>query len=62
MLMWLIDTEDVRGYWITRLLLERGLGIVCLIAFVVALNQFRPLLGENGLLPVEPFREACPVS
>lgn len=62
--MWLFDTEDVGGYWITRLLLQRGLGIVCLVAFLVALNQFRPLLGEHGLLPVSlfvkqvPFRES----
>ncbi len=55
---------DVRGYWLTRLLLERGIGIICLIAFLVALNQFRPLLGERGLLPVPlfvkqvPFRES----
>ncbi len=56
--------EDVRGYWITRLLLERGIGVICLIAFLVALNQFKPLLGEHGLLPVPlfvkqvPFRES----
>jgi hypothetical protein len=56
--------DDVRGYWLTRLLLERGIGIICLIAFLVALNQFRPLLGERGLLPVPifvkqvPFRES----
>ena len=47
--------DDVRGLWLTRLLLLRGIGIVCLIAFVVALNQFRPLLGEHGLLPVPLF-------
>lgn len=55
---------DVRGYWLTRLLLERSMGVICLIAFLVALNQFRPLLGERGLLPVPlfikqvPFRES----
>jgi len=44
------------------LLLYRGIGVICLIAFLVALNQFRPLLGERGLLPVPlwvrqvPFR------
>ncbi|MBV8829812.1 MAG: lipase maturation factor family protein [Acidobacteriaceae bacterium] len=60
----LVTTEDVRGLWVARLLLERGLGIICLIAFLVALNQFRPLLGERGLLPVPnfvrqvPFRES----
>ena len=59
-----MNMEDVRGYWLTRLLLERGIGIIYLIAFLVALNQFNPLLGENGLLPVPlwikqvPFRES----
>jgi len=39
-------------YWITRLLLQRGLAGIYLIAFVVAVNQFRPLLGTHGLTPV----------
>ncbi|MBO0701963.1 MAG: lipase maturation factor family protein [Candidatus Dormibacteraeota bacterium] len=49
-------------YWLSRLLLERALAAVYLVAFTVTLNQFRPLLGENGLLPVPhliaqvPFR------
>jgi hypothetical protein len=51
----LFSAEDVRGYWLTRLLLERGIGVICLIAFLVAFNQFRPLLGERGLLPVPLF-------
>ena len=51
---------DPRGYWITRLLLQRGLGVICLIAFLVALNQFRPLLGERGLLPVPAFVKRVP--
>lgn len=51
-------------YWLTRLLLQRGLGIIYLMGFLVALNQFRPLCGEKGLLPAPgfmrlvPFREA----
>lgn len=55
---------DPRGLWLTRLLLFRGTGVICLIAFLVALNQFRPLLGEHGLMPVPlfvkqvPFRES----
>ena len=59
-----MDAVDVRGYWLTRLLLERGIGIICLVAFLVALNQFKPLLGERGLTPVPlfvrqiPFRES----
>ncbi|HEY2029696.1 MAG TPA: lipase maturation factor family protein [Myxococcales bacterium] len=42
---------------IARLLLQRGLGVVYLIAFTVVLDQFRPLLGERGLLPVPRFLE-----
>ncbi len=51
---------DVRGLWLTRLLLLRGLGVICLVAFLVALNQFRPLLGERGLLPVPLFVKEAP--
>ncbi|MGC2657846.1 MAG: lipase maturation factor family protein [Bryobacteraceae bacterium] len=51
---------DARQFWITRLLLERGLGVVCLIAFIVALNQFRPLLGAHGLLPVRLYIKRVP--
>jgi hypothetical protein len=51
---------EVRGYWVTRLLLERGIGVISLIAFLVALNQFKPLLGERGLLPVPMFVKQVP--
>ena len=50
----------MRDYWLTRLLLERGIAVICLIAFLVALNQFRPLLGERGLLPVPAFVRQVP--
>src|SRR4051794_36530307 len=55
-----LSVDDPRSYWVTRLLLERGLGIICLIAFIVALNQFKPLLGERGLLPVPLFVKQVP--
>src|SRR3954452_23101942 len=42
-------------YSLARLLLQRGLGLVYLLAFLVALRQFLPLLGEHGLLPVPRF-------
>ncbi len=42
-------------YWLARLVLQRGLGLCYLLAFLVALKQFRPLLGERGLLPVPRF-------
>jgi hypothetical protein len=45
-------------YWIARFAVQRGVALVYLIAFLVALNQFRPLLGENGLLPAPSFLRA----
>lgn len=45
-------------YWIARFLIQRGLALVYFIGFWVAVQQFRPLLGENGLLPVPQFLQA----
>src|SRR5215467_13066269 len=42
-------------YWLTSLVLRRGLALVYLIAFVAVVHQFKPLLGEHGLLPVTRF-------
>ncbi|MFC4004630.1 lipase maturation factor family protein [Prauserella oleivorans] len=42
-------------YWASRLVYQRMLAAIYLVAFVVALNQFRALLGEHGLLPVPRF-------
>ncbi len=43
------------NYWITRLVLQRGLAAIYAIAFLAAVNQFRPLLGAHGLTPVPAF-------
>src|SRR5205085_11386683 len=48
------------AYWLTRLVFERVLGAIYLIAFMVAINQFRPLLGERGSLPVPAFVRLVP--
>jgi len=42
-------------YWLARFVLQRAVGALFLIAFLNAANQFRPLLGERGLLPVPLF-------
>src|SRR5690606_1997804 len=34
-----------------RQVLQRGIAVLYLVAFISTLNQFRPLLGERGLLP-----------
>jgi hypothetical protein len=45
----------IGNLWWVRLLLQRGLAAIYFLAFLSALNQFRPLLGERGLLPVPRF-------
>ena len=47
-------------YWLSRLVITRALGVIYLIAFLVAVNQFRPLLGERGLLPAPRFLDRVP--
>jgi len=39
---------DGRGYWLARVLLERGIGVICLVAFLVAAAI--TLLGYGTLL------------
>src|SRR2546428_13431956 len=46
-----MDWLQAPDYWLTRLVIERMLGLIYFVAFLVAANQFRPLLGERGLLP-----------
>jgi hypothetical protein len=47
----------VGGVWATRLLLQRGMAAIYFVAFLSVVNQFKPLLGERGLLPVGDFLE-----
>jgi hypothetical protein len=42
-------------YWLTRFCFQRALAFIYLLAFGAAAHQFRPLLGEHGLLPVHLF-------
>lgn len=53
----LFGGDPAAPYWLTRWLLQRGLGVIYLVAFLVAVNQFRPLLGTRGLTPVPYFVE-----
>ena len=48
------------GYWYSRFLFERALAALYLVGFAVAVNQFVPLLGERGLLPVSRFTQFVP--
>jgi hypothetical protein len=52
---WTVD-----GYWLMRTVFQRALALVYLIAFINAVNQFKPLLGERGLLPVPAWVKDVP--
>ncbi len=52
--------DELAPYWYSRFLFERGLALIYLIAFIAVVNQFIPLLGERGLLPVPRFIATVP--
>jgi hypothetical protein len=47
-------------FWLSRLCFQRSLAFIYLIAFLIAANQFIPLLGEHGLQPVRHFVRYVP--
>ncbi|MEU6553790.1 lipase maturation factor family protein [Streptomyces sp. NPDC046915] len=47
-------------YWLSRLVFQRALAAVYLVAFLGAALQFRALLGERGMLPIPRFVERVP--
>ncbi|MBI4357987.1 MAG: lipase maturation factor family protein [Candidatus Omnitrophica bacterium] len=50
-----MEVDSVSQFWLTRFCFQRFLGFIYLIAFLVVVHQFNPLLGERGLLPVKHF-------
>jgi hypothetical protein len=48
--------------WLARMLFQRSLAAVYCVAFVVAANQYRALLGEHGLTPAGRFLARVPFS
>jgi hypothetical protein len=57
---WLFGGDPKAPYWLTRWLLQRSLAAIYLIAFLVAANQFRALLGTRGLTPAPFFIARVP--
>ncbi|MGW7521970.1 lipase maturation factor family protein [Streptomyces sp. NPDC054783] len=47
-------------YWLTRLVFQRALAALYLVAFLTAALQFRALLGERGMLPIPRFVARIP--
>lgn len=43
------------NYWFSRMIIQRALGVIYLLGFVNALNQFPALCGKNGLVPIGPY-------
>src|SRR5437588_9073973 len=46
---------DPPTYWLTRFVILRLLGLIYAVAFLVAINQIIPLMGSDGLLPLNIF-------
>ncbi|WP_182545303.1 lipase maturation factor family protein [Halosaccharopolyspora lacisalsi] len=44
-----------QDYWAARVAVQHLLGVLYLLAFLNARNQFRPLLGAHGLTPIPRF-------
>ncbi len=50
-----MDWFSAPEYRLGALVLERGTAAIYLVAFVAAARQFRPLIGERGMLPVPGY-------
>jgi hypothetical protein len=50
-----VNQQPEQSYWLTRFMILRLLGLVYAIAFLVAINQLVPLIGEHGLIPLSIF-------
>ncbi|MFB7862683.1 lipase maturation factor family protein [Streptomyces sp. NPDC056069] len=47
-------------YWLSRIVFQRGLAGLYLVAFLSAALQFRALIGERGMLPVPEYVRLVP--
>ncbi|TQK50609.1 lipase maturation factor [Streptomyces sp. SLBN-118] len=54
---WFTDSD----YWLSRLVFQRALAAVYLVAFLTAARQFRALIGERGMLPVPAYVRRVPM-
>ncbi|WP_328393272.1 lipase maturation factor family protein [Streptomyces sp. NBC_00390] len=48
------------AYWLSRLVFQRALAVMYLVAFLSAALQFRALIGERGMLPVPDHLRRVP--
>lgn len=48
------------GYWLGRLVFQRMLAVLYVVAFLAAVRQFRALIGARGMLPVPAYVATVP--
>ncbi|GGT38403.1 membrane protein [Streptomyces matensis] len=58
--MRLVEWFGATEYWTSRLVFQKGLAALYLVAFLTAALQFRALIGERGMLPVPRFVARVP--
>lgn len=56
------DMAPRQTYWLTRFVILRLLGLIYAIAFLVAINQILPLIGSDGLTPVDLYLKRISVA
>lgn len=54
-LKFFLGSHTAQTYWLTRFVILRLVGIIYAVAFLAAINQVLPLIGSDGLLPVDNF-------
>ncbi|XP_056901267.1 lipase maturation factor 1 isoform X1 [Takifugu flavidus] len=50
-----VQSLQTGTYWLTRIVLLRSVAFIYLVAFSVAYNQNKQLIGENGLMPSKSY-------
>ncbi|XP_058477806.1 lipase maturation factor 1 [Solea solea] len=50
-----LESLHTGSYWLTRIVLLRSVAFIYLVAFTVAYNQNKQLIGENGLMPCKSY-------
>jgi len=55
-----MDWWPAPEYWLNRLVFERSLALVYVVAFVEAANECRALIGEHGILPAQDLLRDTP--
>lgn len=49
------ELDKAPTYWLTRFMILRLLGVIYAVAFLVLINEIVPLIGSDGLLPVNIY-------